>query len=97
MATNTQTPTCPQCGQKVKRAEPNLNCLVPDSRKVYLFIRSYIDAHKISPSMRDIARYMNTWQGRGFSTSMVAVWLNDLEDMGFISRKPKVSRGIVLL
>ncbi len=66
--------------------------LSPRHQKILAFLQSYSQEKGYPPSIREIGN-----QTQISSTSVVNYYLNQLEEMGFISRGSNVSRGINLL
>ncbi len=61
-------------------------------RKILEFLTTFQDAHGYSPSIREIGDSINVK-----STSLIDYYLNQLEEMGHISREGRVSRSIRVL
>lgn len=66
--------------------------LSPRHQKILTFLQSYTQEKGYPPSIREIGN-----QTQISSTSVVNYYLNQLEEMGFISRGSNISRGINLL
>ena len=66
--------------------------LSPRHKKILSFLEVYIREQGYPPSIREIGNQTDI-----SSTSVVNYYLNQLEEMGFISRGSNVSRGINLL
>lgn len=66
--------------------------LSPRHQKILTFLQAYTQEKGYPPSIREIGN-----QTQISSTSVVNYYLNQLEEMGFISRGSNVSRGINLL
>src|ERR1051326_8884005 len=66
--------------------------ITPKQRRVYEFIRGYIDSNEQSPTIAEIGRYFQI-----SSSASVHGILLELEREGLIKRRPNVSRGIDLV
>ena len=66
--------------------------ITPKQRRVYEFIRGYIDSNEQSPTIAEIGRYFQI-----SSSASVHGILLALEREGLIKRRPNVSRGIDLV
>ncbi len=66
--------------------------LSPRHKKILSFLESYVNEYGFPPSIREIGD-----QTQISSTSVVNYYLKQLEEMGYIERSSKVSRGINLL
>ncbi|HNY84378.1 MAG TPA: transcriptional repressor LexA [Anaerolineaceae bacterium] len=66
--------------------------LSPRHQKILTFLQAYTQEKGYPPSIREIGN-----QTQISSTSVVNYYLNQLEEMGYISRGSNVSRGINLL
>ena len=60
-------------------------------RKLVRFIEVYYEAHKIPPSYRELADLCSV-----NSTSVLAYHLDILEKRGYISRRPALSRTLLV-
>lgn len=68
------------------------NGLSPRHKKILSFLESFLNERGYPPSIREIGDHTQI-----SSTSVVNYYLNQLEEMGYISRESNVSRGINLL
>ncbi len=64
--------------------------LTEKQKKILEFIVNFVKEHKISPTTREIAAHFN------IAPKNVLKYLKILEEKGYIKRKKKVSRGIIL-
>lgn len=64
--------------------------LKPDTRKVYEFIREYIQHRGLPPTQREIADHCFV------ARSSIQRHLDILDALGFIIREPGTARGITL-
>lgn len=68
------------------RTTPN-----PILLKVHAFIRQYEQEHKFAPSIPEIAKEFPTDQGKPRSASVIAYWLNQMEELKLIHKR---TRGV---
>lgn len=66
--------------------------LTPQQRKVFNFLRSYIEKQGYPPSVREICHALGF-----YSSSTAHHYLEKLEDKGYIERQPSLPRAIRIL
>ena len=67
------------------------NRLSQRQQRILAFIQKFMDEHQYPPTVRDIQNGCEV-----SSTSVVDYNLRKLQEMGYLTREPEVSRGIEL-
>lgn len=73
------------------RGRHKIRGLTGSQWQTLVFLRSYVATFGMPPSLQDIASHTGRW------TSAIKETLRHLELKGYIERKPRISRGIVVL